>query len=359
MNPGNIFCILILGNLLKKHLEKVSGRLVAIGLLSLLTLMFPFCENIDRFYRPNLPEKLCSIGIIDADDTTKYISFEKSYQIEYPEEVNDSLRDFSFTISSSTKEILNYQSDQTKRSLLGFKIPDSIEFRSGEKYFLNANEKGTADISAEITVPYPPSDLNLISINKETITLSQFPECRRPFDDILKYAIINISFHCDNKYYYALLLEGTGINFSLPPNILGFLDFSVRENNVSGFFAVIHGLKMYHQICIDKRLLLNETPVYAYFIDSNNISGDVCDITLSVKFNDGYSLFDLFTSLRIKLLSIPEELYLFEKSLYSYSKVSKDPFSEPVYLNGNIKGGNGVFAICRSSELSIKLSPWY
>lgn len=34
-------------------------------------------------------------------------------------------------------------------------------------------------------------------------------------------------------------------------------------------------------------------------------------------------------------------------------------FSEPVYLNGNIKEGNGVFAICRSSVLSIKFSPLF
>ncbi|TAL75070.1 MAG: DUF4249 family protein, partial [Bacteroidetes bacterium] len=155
--------------------------------------------------------------------------------------------------------------------------------------------------------------------------------------------------------YYAILLEGTGMNYSLPPGISGFLDFSIRESNVPGFFAVMHGLKMYHQICIDKRLLLNETPVFAYFIDGSKIHDNKCDITLSVKFHDGYSLFDIFTSFRVKLLSVPRELYLFEKSLYTYSRVSEDPFSEPVYLNGNIKNGNGIFAICRSTEISIIL----
>jgi hypothetical protein len=57
----------------------------------------------------------------------------------------------------------------------------------------------------------------------------------------------------------------------------------------------------------------------------------------------------------VKLLSVPKDFYLFEKNLYTYEKVSEDPFSEPVYLNGNIKDGNGVFAICRSSELRIIL----
>jgi hypothetical protein len=71
-----------------------------------LVVLFGKCESNDRFYRPNMPEKLCSVGIIDADDTIRYISVEKSFQIEYPEEVNDSLREFSFKISSSGKEFL-------------------------------------------------------------------------------------------------------------------------------------------------------------------------------------------------------------------------------------------------------------
>lgn len=112
---------------------------------------------------------------------------------------------------------------------------------------------------------------------------------------------------------------------------------------------------MYHLICIDKRNLLDKSPVYAYFIDGSKNSGNTCNMTIAVKFNDGYSLFDIFSSFRIILLSIPEELYQFEKSLYTYKKVSGDPFSEAVYLNGNIKAGNGVFAICRSSEISITL----
>jgi hypothetical protein len=52
-------------------------------------------------------------------------------------------------------------------------------------------------------------------------------------------------------------------------------------------------------------------------------------------------------------MSIPKELYLFEKSQFTYNQVSNDPFAEPANLKGNIKGGNGVFAICRSRELIV------
>lgn len=333
--------------------HKAILKIIMFGSTIILYALCTQCEKKDRFYRPNLPEKLCTISIIDADDTTSNISFEKSFQSEY--EDNDSLYGLSFSISSSSKELFIYQSDQVIKNLFGFKLPDSIEFNSGEKYFLSANEIGMPDISAEITVPVPPAEPTLISINKDTTTIYQFPECRRPFDDIVKYATIKISFPYDKKLYYAVLLGGTGINVSLPPGISGFLDFTIKESNVAGFFAAMPGLKMYHQICIDKRIDLEYAPVSAYFIDGSKISGSRCTLSLLVKFNDGYSLFDFFTSFRVKLLSIPRELYNFEKNLHLYQKMSKDPFSEPIYFSGNIRNGNGIFAICRSTALSIIL----
>jgi hypothetical protein len=145
------------------------------------------------------------------------------------------------------------------------------------------------------------------------------------------------------------------MNIHLAPGILGFLDFSVRNNNVQGFNAIFYGLKMFHLNCTDKGSSLLQTRVKAFFIDGNNIQGNICDLSLVAKFNDGYSLFHFFTSFRVKLLSIPKELYIFEKSLYTYEKTIEDPFAEPIYLNGNIKNGNGIFAICRSTEVSITL----
>nr|MQY77959.1 DUF4249 family protein [Bacteroidota bacterium] len=333
------------------------------------------CEGNNRLYRPNLPEKLCSIGIIDADDTTdynfppdpfdnrnsaRYISFEKSYQAEYPEELNDSLRELSFSISSSDRELFNYQSDSTIKNLLGFKIPAGIEFSTGEKYYLQANEKNTPEISAEITVPEPPSELTLISINKEIITLFEPEECTG--DTIAKSATISFSFtnNAKQNQYYALLMEGSGFSYSsfgIPYS--GLLDFSVRDCNSSGFFAIMHGLNMFHRLCQGNRRAVEKSPVFAYFIEGSKIPDNKCLITLSTQFQDSHSVYDGLKSIRIKLLSIPETLYLFEKSLYIYGKVSEDPFSEPVYLNGNIQGGNGVFAICRSSELSINLPHLY
>lgn len=358
-----------------EHFNTGSGRHLAIGLIIVVIILFPRCESNDRFYRPNMPEKLCSIGIIDADDTVnynflpepfdvrngaRYISFEKSYQAEYAEELNDSLRELSFSISSSEKELFNYRSDTAIKNLLGFELPAGIEFRTGEKYYLRASEKSTPEISAEVTVPEPPSELTLISVNKEITTLSEPTECIGYTN--VKTAVIDFSFENDSrqKLFYAIILEGDGGNVSsLYPVGKSQLEFVIRECNTEIFFAEVPGYTMYQWRCIDDRRFMVKTPIYACFIDGSKIIENEFIIKISTQFEDDRSPFDIIRSFRIRLLSIPEELYLFEKSLYTYEKVSEDPFSEPVYLNGNIKGGNGVFAICRSSELIIELSPWY
>jgi len=340
------------------------------SLISLIIVLLTMvhCESTDRFYRPNLQEQLCTIGIIDADDTLslnyqnpysqynylRFISFEKSFQSEYPEERDDSLRDFSFSISSQNEEMFSYCSDSVLKNLESYKLPADLDFISGEKYFLEARTEGLNDISAEIKVPNPPSNIRVNSVHKETEPAIQKPGCHFVLDDSIKYAIIDISFDTEPASYYAILLEGTGFGAN---GVLfsGFADFSVTNNCIKGFNAMVYGLKMPHLDCTGEINRLTKTSVKAFLFDGKNIPGDRCNIILSARFNDSYSPFYIFTSFRIKLLSIPRELYQFEKSLYLYEKVAEDPFSEPVYLNGNIRNGNGIFAVCRSTTASIIL----
>jgi len=327
---------------------------------------------MERFYRPNLPEKLCVVGIIDLDDTIgrnsqnpyffndclRNISFEKSYQSENPGEVNDSLINLSFTISSSEAELFIYQNDSTLKIHESIILPASLQFASGEKYILEADAEGLQDISAETIVPEHPGGLILNSIHKETEPAIAPPGCSWPADnhDSVKYAVIDISFDVKRDSYYAILVEGVGMDRRFLYNAsFGYVDFSVRNSNVRGFNAILYGPKVSHCNCEEEQWSSYQSPFRAFFIDSNNIPRNQCNLTLSVKFNDFYSIFVFFTSFRIKLLSVPKEFYLFERNIYTYEKVIKDPFSELVYLNGNIKGGNGVFAICRSTDLYITL----
>ncbi len=357
------------GKMSTKRLRSKLKVIMQSALAFLLISMFLNCENKDRFYRPDVPEMLCCIGIIDADDTTdyffslrdikdsrnsmRYILFEKSFQSEYSKKASSLINEFSFNISSDRNEIFSYSNSILNKDILKFELPDSLNFISGEKYFLIAGEKGTRDISAEIIVPAFAPELKLISLEKEIIKLPVPQECTG--NNNIKNAIISVTFNTNNtsKQYYAILLKGTGYSYSsLPPPVTSYLDFSIRDCNSPGFFAVMHGLSMNHWKCINNRVYLDESQVNAYFIEGNKIPDGKCNISISAKFQDTYSIIDILMSIQIKLLSIPEELYSFEKSLYTYSQIKKDPFSEPVYLNGNIKEGNGIFAICRSSDLT-------
>ncbi|MBN2769192.1 MAG: DUF4249 family protein [Spirochaetes bacterium] len=320
--------------------------------VSFLIVVFQ-CESPEVFYRPDLPEKLCSIGIIDLDDTTlRHISFEKSFQSEYPVELNDSLRDFSFLISSSDGELFSYHCDSTVKSINDLKIPDNITFNPGEKYYLYAKERDMEEITAEVIAPESPAEPRLISTTVLNTTLSEPVGCVDTLD--VRTILIKISFEKNESLHYAILVRGWGGSTSSDwPEWPGFLDFAVVESNTQGFVAAVQGLVTYHFPCKIRR-----DPTFAYFIEGEKIQGSECLLTLSVQYRDGFCIFDVIKAIDIKVFSIPGELYLFEKSLYTYGKISGDPFAEPIYINGNIKGGNGIFSLCRSKELKITFSPW-
>jgi len=343
-------------NILKaafKKREYCSRVLSYIIPVSFLIFIFQ-CESPEVFYRPDLPERLCSIGIIDLDDTTlRHISFEKSFQSEYPVELNDSLRDFSFLISSSDGELFSYHCDSTVKSIKDLKIPDNITFNPGEKYYLYAKERDLEEITAEVIAPEPPAEPRLISTTVQNTTLSKPAGC---FDILnVRTVLIKTSFEKNENLCYAILLKGWGGSLSsIFVGWPGFLDFAVVEGNTPGFVAAVQGLVTYHFSC---DIISYKNPTFAYFIEGKNIPGPECLLTLAIQYNDGFSGFDFFKAIGIKVISIPRELYLFEKSIYTYGKISGDPFAEPIYINGNIKGGNGIFALCRSKELIITFSP--
>jgi hypothetical protein len=335
----------------KHHIKKLLCFIISLSFLVFIS----HCEDPDVFYRPDLPEKLCSIGIVDLDDTTlRHISFEKSFQSEYNNELKDSLRDFSFSISSIDGEIFYFCTDSTVKEIKDFIIPDSIIFHPGQKYYLKARERDVEEISAEVFATASPAEPKLISTEVLNTTLPEPAGCL----EILNVGTVKIkfSFEKNESIDYAILLKGWG--FSLTSSWVGwpgFLDFTVVDGNTPGFLSPLHGLATFHNPCNNPNNYSH--PTFAYFVQGEKITGSECQLTVSVQYRDGLSLFDIFKAIDIKVISIPRELYLFEKTLYTYSKISTDPFSEPVYLNGNIKGGNGIFALCRSRELKIIFSP--
>ncbi len=69
------------------------------------------CQGKDEFIRPDFPEKLCIIAIIESEDNERSIIFEKSFQNEFPDEYLDSIRGLTFTITSGNNSLYYYKSE--------------------------------------------------------------------------------------------------------------------------------------------------------------------------------------------------------------------------------------------------------
>jgi hypothetical protein len=133
----------------------------------IITLCFIYgCEGNQIFIVPNEPEKLYVAAIIDADDTDRTLTFKKSYQLEYPAEEKDSIRELSFTMSSNDSNLFEYRNTRSLRNDIPVAIPGNIVFESGKKYFLQAKEKTTGNISSQTIVPSLPPDFTVNSLEK-------------------------------------------------------------------------------------------------------------------------------------------------------------------------------------------------
>ncbi len=370
MSKFGLFFFMPLG----KNLEL---RIIESFLNIILFILISSCQTKNEYFRPNLPEKLCCITIIDADDTTNYnfsflhlfelrnsasyFSLEKSKQSEYYDELIDSLQEFSYFISSSTGQLFNYVNSVKTENLFYMELPDSLKFISGEKYFLSAKEKTLDAISSETIVPDPPPMLNLVSLaKKEYKRNTDFNGSLDIWGDKYYSGEVTVSFKKSHneKKYYALLIDAKGTTlpdlfFNMPLALYnGPIDFNVRESNVPFFMSGIQGINMVH-FKLHMNVPDEKDLAHAIFIDGSQITGDECILSLTIPFGDTHTPISTLSRFKIKLFTITEEYFLFEKSLYTYIKVKNDPFAEPVYLNGNIKGGNGIFTICRSTVLEL------
>jgi hypothetical protein len=364
---------------------KSFNKFLLISLITSTILLVFQCESKERFYLPDLPRKLCTIGVLDIDDTTYYdtfspsrpgfiphdsmifarnIYFEKSFQSEYPAEKNGSLRELSFRISNENKDLIVSQSTPETKNIV-FKIPYSKRFEPGRKYFLNASEMECSDISAEITVPELPPDLTLLSIKTGFIMLDHPKEwcyIHNPPQYTKRTVEIEFSFPNNNPAsYYAVLLTGSYSDSRVDWSQgwgSNLFNFTVLEGNTFGFFYPFQERRTVQSICerdsaSGNDLVYKLYSISAYFIDGSKIPDKNCTLKISTQWANVKFLPHFIKCFRVRLMSIPKELYLFEKSLYTYSRVHNDPFSEPANIQGNIKGGNGVFAICRSRELIV------
>ena len=325
--------------------------------LSYLLVLIPIlilssCEGKMVFIIPDEPEKLSVLAIIDADDTNKRIEFEKSYQQEYPQEEKDSLRELSFSISAGDSNMFEYSNFKSLKNKIPIIIPGNMSFVTGKEYFFKAKEKDTKVILSQIKVPYLPPDFSIDSMKKIVYINNNYPNWANPAMKIK--LIISIKENYPDISYFTLLIEGSNNYF---PKTDGYIDYSVLNSEIPWFTEIIPEFRTSHlAIGSIEQPSAGTMASSASFFEVRKGNSRWSSISISFEMG-GDEIYDYKKPVRIRLLSIPEELYNFEKSLNNYWNSWHDPFREPVYLNSNIKNGYGIFAICRSKEITVSL-PW-
>jgi hypothetical protein len=318
------------------------------------------CNKITDLILPDLPEKLCVQCVIDVDnDLNRSILLGKSFQSDYYDTIQWELYDLTISISGNTSEIYKFNGPpviliDTIIRPYAHQIPDSVAFPVEEKYSIHAKERDTPEISSEVGLPVKPSSPTVLSVKKLTLT-----DPLNIVHPVTRYAVVSMSFknNPSDHLFYTFLVEGTGIRYDLRYykwlSQRNLIQYEILESNVSAFSSPIIPFPFTVYL---GGIAFGTGQLNSVLIDGSAIPGNECCITFRIEVG-GLQIYNFKNPVRIRLLSIPKELYLFEKSLYTYNQRHNDPFSEPAHLDGNIKRGEGIFAVCRSSETSLSL-PW-
>ncbi|MGE5457429.1 MAG: DUF4249 family protein [Methanococcaceae archaeon] len=307
------------------------------------------CNKLTDYIPPDFEEKLCINAVINNGIDQNMIIIEKTFQSEYPLEINASLENLSVSIKTESNVVFEYYNPKSDNRIDTVYLPAGLEFLPGQKYKLIISEKNSETINSEVIVPSSPA-ISTVNVEGSTLTFLQPPgSCHNP----VKSIILNMNFMSEKDCFYYLDIAGY-----LAPWLqnLGFnhQDYEIIESNTPYFKTLLYGFKTIgFPSCFLTPFAYIPTEIYQpYFFDSKTIPGKICTIKIKININKN---FDYTRPIRITLNSIPKELYNYEKSYKTFFETQRDPFSEPVYLRGNIKAGYGIFSICNGSQSSLLL----
>jgi len=314
-----------------------------------LLILLNSCQGLTDFIPPDFEEKLCVSAVINNGRDQNKIIIEKTHQNEYPSEAQATLEDLSVIIRSESDVVFEYFNPKSENRTDTVHLPAGLEFIPNQKYTLIVSEKNTESIISEIVVPHPPT-IPEISIEGSVQTFLSPPlECHNP----VKSIVLNVNFMSDEDCFYYLDIEGylKPLLQDFPVNLL---DYEIIESNTSYFKTFLYGFRSvgFPRCGFTPFFIIPNHTYTPCFFDGKTIPENACNMKIKIDINGFY---DYGRPIKITLNSIPKDLYDYEKSYHTYLETLFDPFSEPVYLRGNIKRGYGIFAICSGSHTSLIL----
>jgi hypothetical protein len=102
-------------------------------------------------------------------------------------------------------------------------------------------------------------------------------------------------------------------------------------------------------------ILTKETPNRYNLFSDELIEGKEYTIKFHSSLNTNSYGDDKREAVIVRLLSITEDYYLYLRTLTASGQTGDTPFSEPVQIYNNIKGGIGILGACSASERTVKV----
>jgi len=310
-------------------------------LFILLLIIITSCQGVTEFIPPDLEERIWVNAILNDSREQNFIIIEKSFQREYPDE-KTKLENLSVTIKSESKVVFDYFNPESENRSDTVYLPPGLKFIPGQKFTLTVSEKNTKEVSSEITVPPTPSDPQFTASFIQTFLPPPF-ECHNP----VKSLIMEILFKSEKDQFYYIDIESYSNTSRYQ------VDYEIIESNSSYFKTFIHGFRSigFRNCHISDMESIPFNFYQPFFFNGRTIPEDTCRLKIKIDLIKYY--YDYKRPFIIYVNSIPADFYYFEKNYHTYYENLFDPFSEPVFLKGNIKGGFGIFTICSSKYYSL------
>lgn len=292
-----------------------TNHLFKIIILLIILLHLLACESIVDVDLPKQESKIVVNSLFTPDSSWK-VNISKSLgTFDNSNVINDQYGDYRKTVPEITNANVEiWEGDnfiiKLEYSQNGFYVTENIFPESNKFYQIKVSAENFNSITAINSVPIAPAILNVENSIVENSDYGGSTELEISFKDqenVDNYYSLALMRTYPSGYSYNIWFESEDVIFS-GGSTISFEDESLFYGSQALFDDAIFDGKNY-----SLRIINNE---YYYQDDAK---------------------------IEIVLTSLSKELFTYQKSIDAQRKAQDNPFSEPVFIHGNIEGGLGIF----------------
>jgi hypothetical protein len=342
----SIFKIILM---IKQSTNKVQkGKIVS---YCIFLILLNACEH-DKINIPDTGRKIVINGLITTDSLLN-VRISKSYYYNSNQTSIelDSLNNARVLFYSGNTYIdsLHFANKSHQQISTDFFYrsnywSDKIYPEPGKEYEILVRAPGYPDASAKITVPNPVKIASL---------------------DTSRFLVPSGSYSTDSDIMYKCKISFSDLSYETNFYMLKVSKVTYREwwNDTADF-------RLISEDPLIEVKLTNFNGIYAYAFSDRLINGENCNLQFNINAREigmpfyesawqgsGVPIAFYKTVVYFRLYSIPEEYFLYLKSLDLYNKNYGKTLAEPVIIYSNVEGGYGIFGAATVSCDSLVFLP--